>query len=61
MDTFALAKTDVYGQLPKPNQHRSYRLSEDYLSMATKDAAIQLSKAGVRLAFILNQALGSSR
>ena len=28
--------------------------------MATRDVASQLSKAGVRLAFMLNKALGSS-
>ena len=31
----------------------------DYISMATHDVASQLSKAGVRLAFMLNKALGS--
>jgi hypothetical protein len=29
--------------------------------MATQDVALQLSKAGVRLAFIVNKALGQPR
>jgi S1/P1 Nuclease len=61
MEAFTLAKTDAYGQLPEPNQRGSFRLSDDYVAMATQDVAIQLSKAGVRLALILNQALGASQ
>jgi hypothetical protein len=56
-ETFKLAKTDAYGQLPEPNSKGSFRLTDDYVTMATNDVAIQLSKAGVRLAFVLNQAL----
>ena len=52
-----IAKDDAYGQLPDPGSRNSYRLSDDYVTMATQDVALQLSKAGVRLAFILNQAL----
>jgi hypothetical protein len=32
-------------------------LSDDYVTTATQDVALQLSKAGVRLAFVLNNAL----
>jgi hypothetical protein len=32
-------------------------LSPAYIEAATRDAAVQLSKAGVRLAFVLNRAL----
>ncbi|WP_342709898.1 S1/P1 nuclease [Bradyrhizobium sp. B124] len=53
----ALSKDDAYGQLPAPNAHGSFRLTEDYVTTATNDVAIQLSRAGVRLAMILNQAL----
>jgi hypothetical protein len=56
-ETFRIAKDDAYGQLPEPNTHGSFRLTDDYVTTATNDAAIQLSKAGVRLAMILNQAL----
>ena len=34
----------------------SYRL-DDYVTIATNDVAMQLGKAGVRLAAVLNQAL----
>lgn len=56
-ETFNMAKDDAYGQLPEPNSHGSFRLSDEYVTMATNDAAVQLSKAGVRLAKILNQSL----
>ena len=37
--------------------HGSFRLTDDYVATATNDVSLQLSKAGVRLAMILNQAL----
>jgi hypothetical protein len=61
MESFRVAKDDAYGQLPAATAHGSYRLTDDYISMATQDVAVQLSKAGVRLAFVLNQALGSGQ
>jgi hypothetical protein len=48
---------DAYGLLPAPNARGSYRLTDEYVTTATEDISEQLSKAGVRLAFILNQAL----
>jgi hypothetical protein len=60
-ESFQIARDDAYGQLPEPNVHHSYLLTEDYVSMATQDVALQLSKAGVRLAFIVNKALGQPR
>jgi S1/P1 Nuclease len=56
-ESFRLAKSDAYGQLPEPNARGSYRLPADYVTEATHDVSLQLSKAGVRLALILNQAL----
>jgi hypothetical protein len=56
-ESFAVAQSDAYGQLPPPNSHGSFLLTDDYVSMATNDVSLQLSKAGVRLAMILNQAL----
>ena len=56
-ESFKLAKDDAYGQLPEPNARGSFRLSDDYIATATQDVAEQLSKAGVRLAFLLNTAL----
>jgi hypothetical protein len=57
-ESFQIAKDDAYGQLPEPNSHGSFRLTDDYVTMATQDVSLQLSKAGVRLALILNRALG---
>ena len=56
-ESFQLAKGDAYGLLPEPNTRGSFRLTDEYVTTATQDVAIQLSKAGVRLAFVLNNAL----
>jgi hypothetical protein len=57
LESFQIAKADAYGQLPEPS-HGGYRISDDYVTAATQDVAVQLSKAGVRLAFLLNRSLG---
>jgi hypothetical protein len=58
METFAVARDDAYGQLPPPTWRGSYRLDNGYVTMAIRDISIQLSRAGVRLAVVLNRALG---
>jgi hypothetical protein len=55
-ETFEISKRDAYGQLPSPSSSGSYRLGDDYVTTATQDVSVQLSKAGVRLAVILNRA-----
>ena len=60
MESFQVAQNDAYGQLPEPTQRGSYRLTDKYITTATDDVAQQLSKAGVRLAFVLNNALRKS-
>ena len=57
MEAYQLAKADAYGKLPSPVNGK-YPLPQSYLDMATPVAAEQLSKAGVRLAYLLNQAFG---
>jgi hypothetical protein len=57
-ESFQVAKNHVYGQLPRPNARGSYRLPPEYIAMATEDVSAQLSKAGVRLAAVLNRTLG---
>jgi S1/P1 Nuclease len=57
METFYVAKASAYGRLPDPSPGGSYRLSDDYVTTATGDVATQLSKAGVRLAVVLNTSL----
>lgn len=56
-ESLTTAKDDAYGQLPTPNVRGSFRLPDEYITMATNDVSLQLSKAGVRLAMILNQSL----
>jgi hypothetical protein len=56
-ESFKIAKDDAFGQLPEPNSHGSFRLSDEYVTMAVSDVETQLSKAGFRLSQILNQAL----
>jgi hypothetical protein len=56
-ESFHMAKDDVYGQLPPPNGRGGYLLSDAYVAMARRDVSLQLSKAGVRLAAMLNRAL----
>ena len=58
MESFKVAKNDAYGQLPSPNYGKTYRVTQEYVAMATRDVATQLSKAGVRLAWLLNKTLG---
>jgi hypothetical protein len=57
VETFGVAKADAYGRLPEPSGRNTYQLTDDYVTTATDDVAQQLSKAGVRLALILNNAL----
>ena len=61
MESFQVAKKDAYGLLPDPSSKGVYRLDDDYMATATQDVAIQLSKGGVRLAFILNKVFSQSR
>jgi S1/P1 Nuclease len=56
MEAFALARRDAYGLLPSPGDHGTYTLPPAYTEQAHQDVALQLSRAGVRLAFVLNQA-----
>jgi hypothetical protein len=60
METFALARSDAYGLLPASSDQHTYSLPPAYLEQAGKDVALQLSRAGVRLALVLNQALSST-
>ena len=57
MEAFALARRDAYGLLPRPGDQSTYTLSPAYTKQAEQDVALQLSRAGIRLAFVLNQAL----
>jgi S1/P1 Nuclease len=57
-ESFRTAKDDAYGRLPPTNARGLYRLTDAYVAMANRDVTVQLSKAGVRLACLLNETLG---
>jgi nuclease S1 len=57
MEAFKIAVDDVYGQPPLA-KGTLQRLDAAYAKRAEKDVALQLSRAGVRLAAVLNRALG---
>jgi hypothetical protein len=61
METFHIAQADAYALPSRPtcNDHGSVALSATYQAQAGKDAALQLEKGGIRLADVLNRALGS--
>jgi len=58
LEAFAMARDDAYGQLPPPTRRYTYRLTPRYIDMAVRDTRLQLARAGVRLAYVLNTALG---
>jgi S1/P1 Nuclease len=57
MESFGVASELAYGKLPKPRQG-VYLLSPAYEAKAVDAVALQLEKGGVRLADVLNRALG---
>jgi nuclease S1 len=56
MEGFNIAYDDVYGDPPLSKDTLQY-LDAAYVGRAEKDVALQLSRAGVRLALVLNRAL----
>jgi hypothetical protein len=59
LETYAIAKRHTYGLLPSPDSPDHYTLSAAYVDDATLVTREQLSKAGVRLATMLNRALAN--
>jgi len=57
IETYAISKVNAYGPLPAPDSKGLYKLPASYVTNAKGVVADQLSKAGVRLAFVLNEAL----
>lgn len=59
MESFRLAQRDTYALPSRPTcgQHGSVALSAAYQATARRDAAVQLEKAGIRMAAVLNRAL----
>jgi hypothetical protein len=61
LEAFELAKRDVYqlNKLPTCAAPGSVALSDTYVKAAQADANLQLRRAGIRMALLLNQALGT--
>jgi hypothetical protein len=58
MESFSVARQTAFGLLPVAYDNHHYHLSADYVHSAAEAAQLQLERAGVRLAFILNRSLG---
>ena len=59
-EAFGISVADVYGN-PPLSKDETQHLDSDYVTKVEKDVKLQLSRAGVRLAFFLNQTLGSEQ
>jgi S1/P1 Nuclease len=59
IEAFKVSVSDAYGNPPLKPEDTPQHLNAGYAAQAEKDIALQLSKAGVRLAAVLNKALGS--
>jgi hypothetical protein len=59
-EAYLLAKSEAYGKLPAPNADHSYTLDAAYVSNAQQIVRLQLSRAGVRLAAVLQRAMGTA-
>jgi hypothetical protein len=57
MESFTLARDNAYGKLPPKKPDGSYDLPPDYVTGAIETIRVQLARAGVRLAVVLNRAL----
>jgi len=57
---YELARDHAYGKLPKPDAKGVYHLDAVYVDDGNAVVALQLHKAGLRLAKILNKALAKS-
>ena len=55
-EAFAVAKDHAYGKLPPKKADGSYELPPDYVTDAIEAMRLQLARAGVRLAAVLNHA-----
>ena len=58
IEAFMLSTGDAYGNLPLSTDTPQH-LDSAYAAQAEMDVSLQLSKAGVRLASVLNKALSS--
>lgn len=57
MESYSVAKQVAYGGLPTRSPDDMFHLDAAYNAKAEAAVATQLSKAGVRLAWVLNRSL----
>lgn len=55
LESWRIARGDIYRRLPEPLPDGSYRLDNNYQNRAKEIARLQLQRGGVRLAFVLNR------
>lgn len=60
-EAFGVAKDSAYGKLPSKKPDGSYELPPDYVTASIEAVRLQLARAGVRLAAILNHSLSEKR
>jgi hypothetical protein len=60
MESFGLARDHAYGKLPPKKPDGSVALPPDYVTDAIETVRLQLARAGVRLAGLLNRALAKT-
>ena len=60
MQSHRLADRVAYGRLPRPGADGRYRLDDAYLAAAESTVRIQLQRAGLRLARLLNADFGGA-
>jgi S1/P1 Nuclease len=60
MEAFNIARADSYGN-PPLSQDAVQHLDASYVDTAEMDISLQLSRAGIRLAYVLNKSLGSEQ
>jgi hypothetical protein len=58
MEAFMLGKEDAYGA-PPLSKDALQHINSAYVAKAEEDVKLQLKRAGIRLAFVLNQKVGS--
>ena len=60
MEAFNIAQSDTYGN-PPLSKNKPQHLDSSYVDTAEVDVRLQLSRAGIRLADVLNKSLGSEQ
>jgi hypothetical protein len=61
LEAFGVARDHAYGKLPAKKPDGSYELPPDYVTDAIEAMRLQLARAGVRLAAVLNHAFAEKR